>query len=97
MYSILPLDHRCRNVNVSQSCIWWEKPGWRKNPGEIVLQQNMTRRQTEHRRLLYHKQHYENVPIRETDDINEAKPQDIAKFLAQKGLKLRILAKQLLN
>ncbi len=52
------------------------------------MQLNMTRRQTEHRRLFYHKQQYE------TDYISEAKPQDIAKFFAQKrGLKLWILAK----
>ncbi len=37
---ILPLDHRCRKLNFSQSCIWWKKPGWRKNPKKIVMQQN---------------------------------------------------------
>ncbi len=64
-----------------------EKTCLRKNPGEILLQQNMTRRKTEHRRLLFHKQHYENVPIRETDHINEAKLQDIARFFALNGSK----------
>ncbi len=62
--------------------IWLEEKS-----GKIVMQQNMTRGQTEHRRLLNQKQHYEKVPLRETDDINEANPQDIARFFALNGSK----------
>jgi hypothetical protein len=42
-------------VNASQSLIWRENPSWRKNPGEIVPQQNRhdERRKTEDTQHLH--------------------------------------------
>jgi hypothetical protein len=52
---ILPLDHRARTVNASQSLRRRENPSWRKNPEEIVPQQKRRdgRRKTENTQHLH--------------------------------------------